>query len=213
MRDQSVTQHTEPKPEEIVCTGRRIVNINKLFEQIKQLDNHSAFGCSFKDMALLAETRQGLKSSYIFKCKMCNLSRTIWSEITESSEMDINTSAVSGTIATGGGHSQLEGIMSAMNIPPMSDKTFRRYESEISKGWMETADEEMRKAAEEEARLAVERGDVDKDGTPLITVVADGSWCKRSYRTNYSSLSGVVSLFLHILLTCYTEPICSLTCL
>jgi len=26
----------------------------------------------------------------------------------------------------------------------------------------------------------------------MITVVADGSWCKRSYKTKYDSLSGVV---------------------
>lgn len=29
-----------------------------------------------------------------------------------------------------------------------------------------------------------------RNGTPLITVICDGSWPKRSYRNNYNSLSG-----------------------
>lgn len=36
-------------------------------------------------------------------------------------------------------------------------------------------------------------GNVDADGIPCITVVADGQWSKRSYRTKYDALSGVVS--------------------
>ncbi|XP_039300848.1 uncharacterized protein LOC120356095, partial [Nilaparvata lugens] len=52
----------------------------------------------------------------------------------------------------------------------------------------------MRKAAEEEIRLAKERGDVNNEGVPLLTVVADGSWAKRSYRRNYNSLSGMAAI-------------------
>lgn len=50
-----------------------------------------------------------------------------------------------------------------------------------------------KEAAKEEARLAIEHGDVNKNGVPMITVVADGAWSKRSYRSNYNALSGVVS--------------------
>lgn len=38
---------------------------------------------------------------------------------------------------------------------------------------MLTAEVEMKKATEEVARLAWEHGDVDKDGAPLITMIAD----------------------------------------
>lgn len=51
----------------------------------------------------------------------------------------------------------------------------------------------MSLAAEEEAKLAVATGNVRKDGVPMITVIADGAWSKRSYRSNYNALSGVVS--------------------
>lgn len=85
-------------------------------------------------------------------------------------------------------------MLSTMNIPPVSYSTDTKYENVVSCGWMGTAERAMKEAAEEEAWLARKIGDVDKDSTPLITVVANGSWCKRPCRTNYSSLSGVVSI-------------------
>ncbi len=33
----------------------------------------------------------------------------------------------------------------------------------------------------------------DDDGVPMCTVIADGQWSKRSYKTKYDALSGVVS--------------------
>ncbi|CAH1377203.1 unnamed protein product [Tenebrio molitor] len=52
----------------------------------------------------------------------------------------------------------------------------------------------MKETIDEEKQLAIERGDVDENGVPLLTVVADGSWAKRSYKCNYSSLSGMASI-------------------
>jgi hypothetical protein len=50
----------------------------------------------------------------------------------------------------------------------------------------------MEQAAQEERDYAIENGRVDEDGTPLCTVVADGMWSKRSYKTKYNALSGTV---------------------
>lgn len=47
----------------------------------------------------------------------------------------------------------------------------------------------MEEAGKEERQLALEREDVDKDGIPFITVIADGAWSKSSYRTNYNAPS------------------------
>lgn len=44
----------------------------------------------------------------------------------------------------------------------------------------DSAWEEMKKSGEEEKRLAIECGDIDSDGIPMCTVVADGQWSKRS---------------------------------
>lgn len=174
-------------------SGRRIVNIVDIFEQVKDLDKHSPFGCTFSNMKIVSEKRLGLKSGFVFQCEMCNFKTTVWSENKRADLMDVNTGAVCGTITTGGGHGQLQEFLSVLDIPSMSQRTFKKYEETVSAGWSATAAAEMEEAAAEEARLARENGEVDKDGTPLITVVADGAWCKRSYRTNYSSLSGVVS--------------------
>jgi len=53
----------------------------------------------------------------------------------------------------------------------------------------------MKKAGQEEAKIAIENGDVDEQGRLLITVIADGAWSKRSYKSNYNALSGVASIF------------------
>lgn len=55
----------------------------------------------------------------------------------------------------------------------------------------ETAKEKcMAEAAKEEYDLAVRDGNVNADGVPMITVVADGCWSKRSYKKNYNASSG-----------------------
>lgn len=49
-------------------------------------------------------------------------------------------------------------------------------------------------AGQEEKRLAIMNGDIDKDGIPLIAEVADGSWAKRSYKIGFSSASGAACI-------------------
>jgi len=58
----------------------------------------------------------------------------------------------------------------------------------------------MKKAGVEERELALEAGEVDENGIPMCTVVADGQWCKRSYKTKYDALSGVVRIHFVICL-------------
>ncbi|KAF2886302.1 hypothetical protein ILUMI_19871, partial [Ignelater luminosus] len=48
----------------------------------------------------------------------------------------------------------------------------------------------IREAAKEEAELAIQNGDVDADDTPIIIVIVDGAWSKRSYKTDYNALPG-----------------------
>lgn len=51
----------------------------------------------------------------------------------------------------------------------------------------------MKKAGEEERRIAMEKGDVTLEGIPFITVIGDGGWSKRTYGHGYNASSGVVS--------------------
>ncbi|CAH1383606.1 unnamed protein product, partial [Tenebrio molitor] len=52
----------------------------------------------------------------------------------------------------------------------------------------------MKIAGKEEARLAIEAGMVNEQGIPIITVLTDSAWSKRSYKTNYNALSGVACI-------------------
>ncbi|GBN88648.1 hypothetical protein AVEN_93006-1 [Araneus ventricosus] len=85
-------------------------------------------------------------------------------------------------------------VFSALDIPSMSEKTFIKEQEKISDAWEVTALKEMELTVSEERSLAIQRGDVDSEGIPLLTVVVDGSWAKRSYKTNYASLSGVAAI-------------------
>lgn len=96
----------------------------------------------------------------------------------------------------GGGFSQLQTITASLEIPPLSQHIYNKSHDVVCKSYEESALKEMEAAAKEEAELAISAGEIDTDGTPIISVVADGSWCKRSYRTTYNSLSGAVCIIL-----------------
>lgn len=177
--------------EGIEINGRRIVNILHLFEEIKNIDNHEPFDCSFKNMFIIGEKRLGFKSIFTFKCKMCLIKNSVSTE--NNDFMPINTSVVVGVLNIGCGYSQLQEVMSAVEVPPIHINTYQVEHDRICKGYEETALETMKEAAKVEAELAIAEGEVDVDGMPLVAVVADGSWCKRSYRTMYNSPSGMVS--------------------
>ncbi|GBO33029.1 hypothetical protein AVEN_224575-1 [Araneus ventricosus] len=120
--------------------------------------------------------------------------KVFWTENPQSPTMNANTAAVTGIMSIGGGFSNMEEFFSALDIPSMSEKTFIKEQEKISDAWEVTALKEMELAVSEERSLAIQRGDVDSEGIPLLTVVVDGSWAKRSYKTNYASLSGVAAI-------------------
>ena len=75
----------------------------------------------------------------------------------------------------------------------MSSKTYFELQHQLHANIKSVASKEMEEAVKEETELAIKRGDVDINGIPCLTVVVDGAWAKRSYKSNYRSLSGVVS--------------------
>lgn len=179
--------------------GRRIVDIGHLFQSLETSSKHEPFGCTFADMAFVSERRHGLRSSFTFKCKMCCRVDVIDSEPQPdkgSRVMDVNSAAVSGIISIGAGHSNLSELLAALNIPYMASGTFADKEGPLIDVIELAAWESMKEAGIEEARIARERGEVDGEGCPLITVIADGAWSKRSYKNKYDASSGVVSAVL-----------------
>lgn len=152
------------------------------------------------DMEFLKENRYGLRSDFIFSCKMCQIKYTIKSEEKiPVVYLPVNEAAVSGSISVGIGYSQLEELCATMDIPCMTSATYLSNQSRIGEKIHQIAEEVMKIAGQEERKLAIEHKEFDTDGTPMCAVVADGQWGKRSYKTKYDALSGAVSI-LHLLL-------------
>lgn len=142
---------------------------------------------------MVEERKTGFLSKFFFKCNICHKEEVIESENPNSSLMNVNTATVMAVVNSGQGFTQLETFSAIMNMPSMSNKLYQNLHEDVHKFTSETAWEAMSLAAEEEANLAVANGDVSEDGVPMITVIADGAWSKRSYKSNYNALSGVVS--------------------
>lgn len=180
----------------------RFVDIEYLFEAIKQIE-HKPFGCTFKDLTLKKEIKNGFLSEFVFQCNICNKMEYISNENRNSMSMSINSAIVSATLCTGLGYSQLDMISAILNMHNMSNPVYQKIHNEILKHTTEVALDAMKEAGKEEAKLALEDNSVTDDGIPLITVVADGTWSKRSYKTNYNALSCAVSIHFQIIFTCF----------
>lgn len=181
--------------ENVNINGRRIINFEYFINEIKKMNDHSPFSCNFNHTQIINERRNGFKSIFTIKCMMCDKKFILSTEDSINDITPINTAVVSGIIAIGAGYSQLQQLTSAIEIPCMGSRLYNKEQNKVFDNYEEIAAKEMEKSAKEEARLAIEAGNVDVDGTPLVTVIADGSWCKRSYKTVYNSLSGAVKFF------------------
>lgn len=175
-------------------TGNRIVDILHLFSEFQKVSSHcERFGCTLNNMELINENRDGLMSKFVLKCNMC-CDHFIISTTKQDGTLNLNDRAVSGIMSIGGGFYNLEEFLSSLDIPCMSSKAYRKSHGSVSSGWEEAALEKMRLAATEEANHAKSIGAVDSEGYPLVTVIVDGCWSKRSYKTNYNALSGVAAI-------------------
>ena len=104
---------------------------------------------------------------------MCNYEFAVWDSPQANNSMNLNQCAVAGTIRC------------------VNKGTYSRMLPNVTQGFTEAEKKAMEDAGIEEAELATQRGDLI-DEVPYITVVIDGSWMKRSYRTGkYDSLSGI----------------------
>ncbi|CAH1721716.1 unnamed protein product [Aphis gossypii] len=194
--DESILSNQEIKQCDVdESSGRRIVDMHYVFSQIKNSVHRGSFGCTFLNMTFISEKKHGFRSSFKFKCDVCNIVMFIDSEKSKpEAYLPVNYSAVNGSIAAGIGFTQLSELCAIIDIPCMSSTTFLKIQEFICKRIHEVAEEQMKIAGEEERRLAIKAGTLDVDGTPMCTVVADGQWSKRSYKTKYDALSGVATI-------------------
>lgn len=129
---------------------------------------------------------------------MCSKKEIIYSESpTLNDKLTVNDAVVTDILNTGQGYSQLEQFSAILDMPCMSNIKYQKVHEFVANKTEMIAWESIVAAGKEEARLAIENGDVNSDGIPLITVVVDGAWSKRSYKHNYNALSGVISYYFN----------------
>lgn len=172
--------------------GRRIIEFQYFYTKLQEIcDHNKTFGCTLSNVRILSETRQGLLSKYKLACNMCNLIFYLDSE--SKSNLDLNKAATSGVISSGIGYSKFSELCASMDCPSFSQKHYNKVQNEIYNDWRKTAISVMEAAAVRERDAAFAEGRV-KDGIACIDVIADGVWCKRSFNTNFSALSGAAAI-------------------
>lgn len=191
--DEQFETDSDVDEEELEIDGRRIVDMYQFIDQLRRISLHNDGNCPFSQLRIQKEIRIGFHSKIVFNCKDCNKTFRVYTNDDEKTTdtIDINSAAVLGANMVGIGYSQLEQLSSILDVPPMCNDKYKKLNDELGQFWEETAVKEMKEAAEEEAKAAIARGDVDADGVPFITVVTDGCWSKRSFNKNFTALSGV----------------------
>ncbi|KAF2899533.1 hypothetical protein ILUMI_06636 [Ignelater luminosus] len=85
-------------------------------------------------------------------------------------EVNVNSAAVIGIISSRLGYSNLGEFCSMMNMPCMSEKVYKKFESDLMGKFYDTALESMQEDGREEERLARDCGDADPiDNKAFIT--------------------------------------------
>lgn len=191
---------------ETQLVGNRLVNIDFFIRNLQKMNNHKFPGnCNFSDMEIENEIRIGLNSKIVFVCKMCRVKMVMYTCKNSSEQLqdpstnskdciNVNEAAVLAIKTIGCGFYNLEEFLGILDVPCMTNFLYQKFSDNLRKKLLSTSSKIMMEAIEEEKKLALENGDIDHEGLPKITVVTDGAWSKRSYRSNYSALSGVVTL-------------------
>nr|XP_046467798.1 uncharacterized protein LOC124212096 [Neodiprion pinetum] len=143
--------------EVIPCHGRRIVELIELGKNLR------CCKCS-KVLSLeniVKETRLGLNSCLTVSCEICCVNTSVLTGKMHTSKnnsklSDVNTKIVLGAVHAGIGSTALTKLLACLNVPPITDNLFKRYERELGPAIEEYAKESCQRAAEEERKLVIE---------------------------------------------------------
>ena len=110
---------------------------------MQTLSRHPSFDCRLSDMFIESEMKLGLKS-FKLRCSFCNLTEVVYSEDVEKNQLRINMFAISAANGAGVGFSVLEEIISGMDMPCVSNKTFLNYQNLVSELWNQEIEREIK---------------------------------------------------------------------
>lgn len=168
-------------------SSNRIIDPNMFLNVLKSLKHKNGCVGSVQSMELRKEVRSGLNLKYTVSCSACG-STSLKSKPVNS--VSTNEASIVGAMAAGLGFIGHKKQFDAINVPTMCERSYRQKSHKVGKNVLTLSKESMKESAAMEKDLAIQAGSVSSDGTPLITVMLDGCFCKRSYGSNYSSLSG-----------------------
>ncbi|XP_063222723.1 uncharacterized protein LOC134531105 isoform X1 [Bacillus rossius redtenbacheri] len=132
--------------------------------------------------------------SYLYyECIMCEKTVTVTTE-EDTRKEEVNDAFVWGALSVGIGHYQSQEMMAILDVPIMDKRKWQRHEIRIEEVWEEKLETYMQKNGTVERKKALERGHVDNDGVPYISVYVDGAWCKRTYGHAFNAASGVACI-------------------
>lgn len=166
--------------------SHRVLDPNMFLKALRKLKHEEGCRDPIKFTVIDKEFQSGLEIRLKFRCTDCG-ARTPKPVAVNGK---LNEIAVAGGMSAGLGFTGHQKQCASLNIPTMSKETHRVKSHIVGKKSIKLARQNMEKAAALEKQLAIEAGRVSPSGTPLVTVILDGCYCKRSYGTNYSSLSG-----------------------
>lgn len=177
-------------------SGRRIVDIDFVFKQMQDMTKNICKKCESGEMIFESEFKRGLISIFKFRCTYCGQTKRIDScqPAKTNTYANVNEASVLGIVSVGLGFYHLEEFMAHLNVPCMCYSTFHKIDQKLQDDWWQVAKKFEADALNEEIRLARESNEVDSAGNMLIAVEIDGSWCKRSFGNNFSSLSGCAAI-------------------
>lgn len=180
------------KAETIDTTEIVLVNFSKVWDQLTfELATHKP-DCSIQNVKVHHQKREGNRICFEYKCTECIWSANIWTTTNDDKTLEINEALVLGGINSGTSYTQMKKLFSAAGIRFMNNKRYRSCRDNAYKILWDSIRESMKKAGKEELEMALADGN-EKDGKGLITVLADGSWMKRSYKTgSFNSPAGLV---------------------
>lgn len=161
---------------------------------MRKFTNNKCIKCKKGELALRGEIKKGLMSIFKFQCTHCKIKRRVETCPKNAGAANVNEAAVSGIVSIGLGYYHLQEFLAHLNVNCMNYSTYHELDHKFQKKIWELAKIFEEESLMREIRLAKESGQVDTAGNALIDVEFDGSWAKRSYRKNFSSLSGCAAI-------------------
>ncbi|XP_066596275.1 uncharacterized protein [Prorops nasuta] len=182
------------------CEGRRIIDVNKVAEDLWCNNCNSAI--SLRDIQV--EKQYGIASKWLVKCQSClNMVQVETSRKAKNFYFDSNLKLAIGMLDAGIGEIKINTLLLALNVPSVTDKSLKRYERCVGPVIEEVANKSCVDAIEAEKYLTFQHQkenpeeqcdiDINNNNDPINLVASyDAAWTKRGRQHN--SLSGHGSL-------------------